>query len=293
MLLLVPLIGGFYGWTCARGPRFLESWPAPGPNFTDWKEVTPGLSYSRANLSEPRPLKCHALRIDLQHPEIEVVAAARPEAVDWFTSAWPSSLLRSEGLLAVINATPFQPEPYLPGPLVKPDGLVVMNGWAVAGPSGNLDALIQSKNGTWSLQIGQREASDAKLAVGGFLVTVASGENRGERHPQDAATAVGLSADRRWMYWLVVDGRQPGYSEGLTPKESAELLKGLGAADAINFDGGGSTAMVLAGGWTGARVVNRPRSPVISGFQRPVACVLGVRRRSDGGSGVGEPGRAN
>lgn len=293
LALGVPLVVAFYWFTCGRGPRFLESWPPPGSGFTEWKEVVPGMSYARANLAEPRPLKCHALRIDLQHPDIEVVAAARPEAVDWFTSTWPSSLLRAEGLLAAINATPFHPEPYLPGPLVKPDGIVVMNGWAVSGPSGNLDALIQSTNGQWSLVQGQRESTEAKLAIGGFLVTLRRGENRGERHPQDAATTVGLSADRHWMIWLVIDGRQSGYSDGVTPQETAEILKGLGASEAINLDGGGSTTMVLAGGWTGAQVVNRPRSPVISGFQRPVACVLGVRRRLDAGRGGREGGRGN
>lgn len=93
-----------------------------GSGFSEWKEVVPGMSYARANLSAPRPLKCHALRIDLQHSDIEVVAAARPEAVDWFSSTWTSSLLRSEGLLAAINATPFHPEPYLPGPSANPTG---------------------------------------------------------------------------------------------------------------------------------------------------------------------------
>jgi exopolysaccharide biosynthesis protein len=44
-----------------------------------------------------------------------------------------------------------------------------------------------------------------------------------------------------------VDGRQPGVSEGVTLEEGARLMQSLGAVDAMNLDGGGSTAMALNG----------------------------------------------
>lgn len=54
--------------------------------------------------------------------------------------------------------------------------------------------------------------------------------------------------DRRGRLLLVtVDGRQPGVSEGLTLEEEADLMKSLGAEDAMNLDGGGSTAMASGG----------------------------------------------
>ncbi|NGN92068.1 sporulation protein [Nocardioides sp. KC13] len=54
--------------------------------------------------------------------------------------------------------------------------------------------------------------------------------------------------DRRGRLLLVtVDGRQPGVSEGLTLAEEAKLMKSLGAEDAMNLDGGGSTAMASGG----------------------------------------------
>ncbi|MEU7788025.1 phosphodiester glycosidase family protein [Amycolatopsis sp. NPDC049159] len=64
-----------------------------------------------------------------------------------------------------------------------------------------------------------------------------------KRNPR---TMVGL--DRRGRLLIVTaDGRQPGYSEGLSLVEGAELLKRLGAVEAINLDGGGSTAMAIDG----------------------------------------------
>lgn len=66
-------------------------------------------------------------------------------------------------------------------------------------------------------------------------------------------TAVGLSKDGRTLYMVVVDGRSSA-SVGMTCQELGALMKGLGAYDALNFDGGGSSAMYIQG----AGVVNTP-----------------------------------
>lgn len=70
-------------------------------------------------------------------------------------------------------------------------------------------------------------------------------------------TAMGLNANRTKLFLFVVDGRQPGYSEGMTTIEIAQLLQNdYGVTDAINLDGGGSTTLVLAD--PTVRVVNAP-----------------------------------
>ncbi|MCJ7486880.1 MAG: phosphodiester glycosidase family protein [Candidatus Aminicenantes bacterium] len=69
------------------------------------------------------------------------------------------------------------------------------------------------------------------------------------RHPR---TAAGVRADGRILL-VTVDGRQPQLSVGMTIAELAALLIELGAVEAVNMDGGGSTAMVVRN-----RVVNSP-----------------------------------
>jgi hypothetical protein len=69
------------------------------------------------------------------------------------------------------------------------------------------------------------------------------------RHPR---TAIGWTDDGRLLL-IVVDGRQPEWSAGMSLAEIAWLFRSLGATSALNLDGGGSTAMVVGG-----RVVNRP-----------------------------------
>jgi exopolysaccharide biosynthesis protein len=64
---------------------------------------------------------------------------------------------------------------------------------------------------------------------------------------------IGMDRQGRLML-VVVDGRQDGYSEGLGVAQTAELMKLLGAREALNLDGGGSSVMVTAG----AGIINRP-----------------------------------
>jgi exopolysaccharide biosynthesis protein len=63
--------------------------------------------------------------------------------------------------------------------------------------------------------------------------------------------------DRQGRILLVtVDGRRPDYSVGLSLMDGAQLMIGLGAVEAINLDGGGSTAMVING-----KLVGSPSDP--------------------------------
>lgn len=74
-----------------------------------------------------------------------------------------------------------------------------------------------------------------------------------DEHPR---TGIGFTQDRQTMLLVVVDGRQPGHSVGASLDRLAEIMIGLGAHEALNLDGGGSSTMVVRG-----EVVNRPSDP--------------------------------
>lgn len=63
-----------------------------------------------------------------------------------------------------------------------------------------------------------------------------------DTHPR---TAIGLSEDKQTLYVVVVDGRRVNYAEGLDIYELADFMWGIGSYDAVNYDGGGSSIMVL------------------------------------------------
>ena len=78
------------------------------------------------------------------------------------------------------------------------------------------------------------------------------------------------------MYWLVIDGRQPGYSEGVNTLEMADWLKWLGAHDAALFDGGGSTTLVVEDSHGRSKVMNRPIHDGVPGTERVNGNHLGL-----------------
>ncbi|MFN3591362.1 MAG: phosphodiester glycosidase family protein [Thermaurantiacus sp.] len=88
-------------------------------------------------------------------------------------------------------------------------------------------------------------------------------------------TALGVSADGRRLWLVVVDGRQPGHSEGASHDDLIALFQELGARDAMSLDGGGSATMV-ARGPGGPLVLNRPIHTRVPGRERPVANHIGV-----------------
>ncbi|MEU6576569.1 phosphodiester glycosidase family protein [Streptomyces sp. NPDC046805] len=59
-------------------------------------------------------------------------------------------------------------------------------------------------------------------------------------------TMAGVDAKGR-LILATVDGRQTDGSEGFTLEEAADFMRSLGAVDALNLDGGGSTAMAVKG----------------------------------------------
>jgi hypothetical protein len=128
---------------------------------------------------------------------------------------------------------------------------------------------------------GRAAATPLALIIGGWPRIVRDGaniagqaaseegtisRNAEARHPR---TAVGFSRDSSTLFLVTVDGRSTK-SVGVTTSELANLMRVLGVWQGLNFDGGGSTTMVVEG-----RIVNTPADP--SG-ERPVGNALLVLR---------------
>ncbi|MEM6314308.1 MAG: phosphodiester glycosidase family protein [Planctomycetota bacterium] len=120
-------------------------------------------------------------------------------------------------------------------------------------------------------------ASDTQPDLGTLLLL--DGANLGttarvqplNRNPR---TAAGVTADGRTLIVMVIDGRQPGHSVGVTLPELADLMKRHGADDALNLDGGGSSTFVHRTS-DGTLRTNRPSD----GDFRHVAVSVGIREK--------------
>ena len=115
--------------------------------------------------------------------------------------------------------------------------------------------------------------ADIQSAIGGAGMLLINGQTANDggfvptgRHPR---TAVGVSVDGTTLILMVVDGR--GVSVGATHTEMATLMRQAGAWNAMHFDGGGSSTMVVAEN-NRHNVVNIPSE----GSQRTIVNALGI-----------------
>ncbi|MEM7806950.1 MAG: phosphodiester glycosidase family protein [Planctomycetota bacterium] len=165
-------------------------------------------------------------------------------------------------------------------------GLCISDGQLVSDPRGN-DPVLLIFDGRAEVVAGEApKLEGVRHAVAGVgasetapvgTAILKDGQNIGEaarveafkRHPR---TGAGVDESGTTLFLLVVDGRQPGHSVGVTLRELAELMIQAGADDALNLDGGGSSAFVYRnkqGQWQG----NRPSG----GTHRPVPNHIGIR----------------
>ena len=122
----------------------------------------------------------------------------------------------------------------------------------------------------WSLHdtdLGVLDAVGANITLvfGGRVATDVTGNSGTFYRTRAARTAVAQRSDGTML--LITVDRSPNWSVGMTPRELADYLVGLGAIDAANLDGGGSSAMSVNG-----LLAGRPSD----GVERQVATALVV-----------------
>ena len=247
-----------------------------------WQVFTGGVNFFQGMTgsvwlsSDAYPLlRFYALQVDLLHPAVEIVVKSGS------SGRHVSGFVRDNDLAAGINALPFDIVYLREGRPIQNIGLVVSNGLLLSPAYPHFDALVFYNNGRAAIvsQSSVHSTENIKNAAGGFNQILADGEpverilSLKVRHPRSAA---GVSSDGRFLYLLVIDGRRAG-SIGATEKDTALLLRSLGAYSGINFDGGGSSALVLRLNDGRIRTVNIPIHAGVPGLERPVAGSIGIR----------------
>jgi exopolysaccharide biosynthesis protein len=210
-------------------------------------------------------------RIDLTAPGIGFTTTP-PSGPLETTSQTTSQFLQSTHAQVAINANFFSDVAATASPedLI---GLAVSNGTVVAPQSfGSDDAaasLLITKTNTATISPAGStpiDLSNVFNAVSGNQI-VTNGVDTSAITPTgaphdpfglDPRTGVGLSQDGRFLYLIAIDGRQPGYSVGVTTSDEAALMIDLGVFEGLNLDGGGSTALVQAGPGGAPHLIDSP-----------------------------------
>jgi len=154
-------------------------------------------------------------------------------------------------------------DPWMGIARIDPEGLHF--GWMVDATGG--DGATEAVGGFPDLIDGGARVGDLEVAQRPSFAAV--------RHPR---SGVGFDSATGQLWIVVVDGRQMPHSAGMSLPEFASLFEALGADEALNLDGGGSTALVIGDGpvnhpsdATGERAVVN----ALALFQNPRGCTSG------------------
>jgi hypothetical protein len=245
-----------------------------------WEPLFRGIDYAMARKMAPDPQALYAVRVDLKAPGIEFLVTPsngdRPLETDGRKT---STFLKEFKCQLAINASPFSPVEQVEGAPKDILGPSVSRGDVYSQAHGGHGVMLITQDNHVSFAEPPFDLSTAYNAVGGYGMLVKNGVVQPSdkvRHPR---TAVGTSEDGRYLYLLLIDGRQPGYSVGATTGEAAAWIKQIGAYTALNLDGGGSTSLVIDDGQGGCTVLNRPIHDNIPGNERVNGNHLGIFAR--------------
>lgn len=259
--------------------------PAPVPLK---KGLYEGVTYRRIVDYFPNAIIAHVVVIDTKTKGIQfLVTPPDSRGETPLTARTTSQFLDEFGVQIAINGDGFSPwwsrspADYYPhaGDPVAPLGFAASNGddyWqGTELEEGERPTLYISRRNAMNFndrpnRVFGAISGDRMLVLQGNPVPGLDGSER------DPRTAVGLNKNGRYLYLLVVDGRQPFYSAGITFADLARLLVDQGAYIAMSLDGGGSSTLVMEGEDGGPVVLNSPIDHYIPGRERPVANHLGV-----------------
>ena len=236
-------------------------------NWEKAEKVCTGVVYTEFKFKSPRLIRASAVRVDLKAGKFRFKITPRDK--DWGKPMpdYPKGIIRTrrvtarkfmeeavkngENMVVAVNGSPW-------GPFHAPwtfkyagnQGLMVADGVMVAEIRKGRPSFVVYKDGNMEFRLFAPgdDISNVEHAISGFGFVL----KEGKLTPKDSPTAklaprtgYGLSKDKRYLYIVAIDGRQPHYSMGASTYEVGQFLQHLGAYSGLNMDGGGSTTLFV------------------------------------------------
>lgn len=248
----------------------------------------PGISYHSETHTDP-PMRLFVAEIDLTDPRAHVRVApggADPDGPGkWQTTLMrPTVVAAREGFDLVVNGDFFlarntkdaegKKSGYRDNIWASVEGPAVTDGKIWSQSVSNRPCLVVHKDRSVDFETLNHPGADDEEVIAGNVMLVEKGKALQHKNKtRNPRTAVGVDDSGRKLTILVVDGRKPGVSVGMSYDELAAEMIRLGCRRALNLDGGGSSVMALRDPATGKmQILNVPSD----GHERPVANTLGV-----------------
>jgi exopolysaccharide biosynthesis protein len=250
-----------FGVTVAQAATF---------NIESYTPLFQGIDYTTADIEGGSGhSEAFVVRIDLDAPGIGFTTTPHSGPLETMSQT-TSQFLQTTGTQVAINAAFFSPCgcSTTSSDAKNLSGLAISNGVQVSAGEAGFASLLLTQDNLASLVDGSPNTAIngvwTAISGGGFVLkdgaNVANASLPGDPLNPNPRSIIGLSQDAGVMYVVAIDGRRAGWSAGVTQSEQAAFMFALGAYNAINLDGGGSTALVVEGGDGLPQELNRPSS---------------------------------
>ncbi len=270
------------GWTAWASSNYLTD-VGKTPNSIK-QNVFQGVTYYRTTRTAPHVLTTHVLAVDTKSVEGLRFLVTPPvrDTIPQLCTRTTSQFLDDNDLQIAVNGDEFyymDPKDFPPqnycarGDPVRPASYAASRGKIYSQKLPDRPTMYISQKNEIAFDTPKGKVYNA-ISGERFLVNKGNKVSGLDAEQLQPRTAVGINQNGRWLYLVVMDGRDT--SEGASFSELADLLIGYGVYMGMCFDGGGSSTLAIEGVDKRPRVLNTPVNDNIAGRERAVANHLGI-----------------
>lgn len=253
---------------CKSTDAIMENERAFSSVRLEWNSTSEKQNVFTAEYCEER-LLIHCVKIRLDAPEIKIKML--PQEAQG-KSAFVKEFARKNNLEVAFNTTPFSAKGIFKNREQRPLGICINDGKKISSPISSYCALAffqnESKDGFRAQIFASQtdaELTNASFAAGGYWQILQEGKTILFKKFHDTRAFCALDAEGTTLFLFAVEGRSKSKSEGLSYMECAEFIKAIGLENAMQFDGGSST-QIIVGGKSILTYKNKLKVPAMLGF---------------------------
>lgn len=247
----------------------VQNFSSPENSELEWNEINDYVSKADFYIQDFETL-CHIVKIDLQNESLCIVPF--PGDITSKKTLSAVQFAKKNNCSVVFNTTPYSQKVKLISQK-KPVGIIQNGNIMYSAPNARYCALafFKTQEGTSAkiIQFQNQESLSAAftqdellLCHGGFWQILKDGDLIQFKEIYDSRTAVGVSKDEKTLFVFIAEGERKNKSKGLSYMQCASVLKKIGAENAMQFDGGNSTCLII----NGKNALSYYKNPILPAF---------------------------
>ena len=212
----------------------------------EYTKIATGIELARL-ANEAYPLIATIAKIDLKNPSLTIINTEKARFKKGFVLAETTlSFAKRNDTTIAINANFFTFKCSFLDSLYKPLGLYINDNSVLSNAHPDFAQLVFSPNREPLIQQGFDTSFDVMCGIAGFNQVLKDGKIviTGKSKKIDSRTLIGINKTKDILFLLCVDGERKKISEGATLIKATKIMKEIGAYEAIELDGGGSSTLI-------------------------------------------------